>query len=468
MTSTSLLLLDRDTLSIVYTFVDVPFALRLTCCTIRDVFPNKTQTLYAHVVSSIPLLTWALACGAARNTGGALANASASAGNVDALEHVYKHTNCELKCELCESAARGGKLTTLKWLHEQNCPWNEATATEAARGDHVHILTFLHSQECPISHRAIDQAAERGHYACVDWLWNHNFAVYATTYECAAGGGQHSMLIALDHIYKCPVRPIAATHAATGGHLDCLQHIVTRGHDWNARDCMLEAAARGHVALIDWLVVEQGCGVDSAVVNVAAENGHIQVLRLAKELGACFGECACKNAAAGGHLGALKWLRENHCPWDATVCEMAVRYGYVEMLEWAHANGCDWSEEVCAIAAEDGDLDTLKWLRANGCPWNEEVMERAATWGFNDIMTWARANGCSWSTRTTLAAARCNSVSALRWLIREGCAYDVEDFKRVQNWRGNSELCDFLTQLGTQTRKKSVVTSTPTLAWHTR
>lgn len=459
MTSASLLLLDRDTLSTVYTFVDVPFALRLTCCAIRDVFPNETQTLYADVVSSMPLLTWALACGAAKNTGGAaLAKASASTGRVDALEHVYRHTNCELKCELCESAARGGKLATLQWLREKNCPWNEDTAIEAVRGNHVHILTFLHSQGCPISHHAIDQAAERGHYACVDWLWNHDFAVYATTYESAARGGQCSMLIALDHIYKCPVRTYAATHAATGGHLDCLEYIVTRGHDWNPRDCILEAAARGHVALIDWMVVEHGCEVDSAVVNLAAEHGHIQVLRLARKLGAYFGERACKNAAAGGHLSALKWLRANGCPWDAAVCEMAVSYGDVKMLRWAHANGCNWSEEVCAIAAEDGDLDTLKWLRANGCPWNGEVIDRAAMWGYEEIMIWARANGCPWSKTTTLAAARGNSVNALRWLIQEGCAYDVKDLTRVpaaqEDWRGKPGLRDFVTQLGMQTPKK--------------
>ena len=33
-------------------------------------------------------------------------------------------------------------------------------------------------------------------------------------------------------------------------------------------------------------------------------------------------ECTCAYAAEGGHLEVLKWARENGCPWDEYTCEL--------------------------------------------------------------------------------------------------------------------------------------------------
>jgi len=74
------------------------------------------------------------------------------------------------------------------------------------------------------------------------------------------------------------------------------------------------------------------------------------------------------DAAEGGHLEVLKWARENDCPWDKRTCAHAAKGGHLEVLKWARENGCPWDENTCACAAYRGHLEVLKWAHANGCP----------------------------------------------------------------------------------------------------
>ena len=57
-------------------------------------------------------------------------------------------------------------------------------------------------------------------------------------------------------------------------------------------------------------------------------------------------ECQATAAASNGHLEVLRWAREHNCP---------------------------WSEQTCR-AAQGGQLEMLQWLREHGCPWRESTM----------------------------------------------------------------------------------------------
>ena len=48
----------------------------------------------------------------------------------------------------------------------------------------------------------------------------------------------------------------------------------------------------------------------------------------------------CADAAAEGHLNVLRWARENGCPWDERTCKLAAEEGHLEVFNWACANGC--------------------------------------------------------------------------------------------------------------------------------
>ena len=67
---------------------------------------------------------------------------------------------------------------------------------------------------------------------------------------------------------------------------------------------------------------------------------------------------------------------------DYRTCSAAAREGHLDILKWARDHGCDWDSETCWFAAQGGHLDVLKWAREHGCDCNLlECREKA---NFND------------------------------------------------------------------------------------
>jgi len=50
---------------------------------------------------------------------------------------------------LCKWAALQGQLEILKWLRENDFPWDEKTCTRAVRGGHLEVLQWLRADSCP-------------------------------------------------------------------------------------------------------------------------------------------------------------------------------------------------------------------------------------------------------------------------------------------------------------------------------
>jgi hypothetical protein len=51
------------------------------------------------------------------------------------------------------------------------------------------------------------------------------------------------------------------------------------------------------------------------------------------------------------------------------LCEIAAKDGHLEVLIWARQNGCNWDWRTCANAAKNGHQEVIKWARQNGCEW---------------------------------------------------------------------------------------------------
>ena len=80
----------------------------------------------------------------------------------------------------------------------------------------------------------------------------------------------------------------------------------------------------------EWNKFSKNC-----VCNIAAQNGWLDLLILARQNGCEWNSFVCSNAAFNGHLKVLKWARENGCCWNSNVCINAVLNGKLEVLKWA-------------------------------------------------------------------------------------------------------------------------------------
>ena len=54
-------------------------------------------------------------------------------------------------------------------------------------------------------------------------------------------------------------------------------------------------------------------------------------------------------------------------PWDQSTTRSAAEHGHLEVLRWAREHGCPWNEDTCYYAARNGHLEVLQWAREHGC-----------------------------------------------------------------------------------------------------
>ncbi len=155
---------------------------------------------------------------------------------------------------------------------------------------------------------------------------------------------------------------------------------------------------------------------------MAALNGHLDILKWARENSCPFNVTTCSNAAKKGHLHILKWARENGFPWNMNTCNMAAKGGYLHILEWAMANGCEWDiQQICIKAATRGNLYILKWAIGNGHTFDYNICEQATINSSYDVVRWVIENGYEISDKTCYyIACDVNQVGLLKLALNKG------------------------------------------------
>ena len=311
---------------------------------------------------------------------------AAQSGNIELLEWTMSHGRA-INLTACAKAAESGQLNVIKWLASKmdswsstfyiSSKWTQTIARAAAKGGHLHIFAWMsqNNVEFKIKPEMAKKAARKGHLNILEWLWKQN---------------QQKMVDLLDVICE---------KAAKGGHLDILLWAKNNGFQFSSNN-FVQAVCGGHMHIIQYLC---NCGValwTDEVLELAAEKGHLEVLKWAVENAVDNFSRVCIGAARGGHLHILKWARKNHFPWKEDWLHFypPQNKGYLDALKWAVDIGNKLKKLVtCERGA--GDLEVLKFLRQNNCEWDTFLMD-AVDKGNLEALKWALANGCPWNNFT--------------------------------------------------------------------
>jgi hypothetical protein len=127
----------------------------------------------------------------------------------------------------------------------------------------------------------------------------------------------------------------AVQGAVEGGRVDLVISLLTSGADAPV-SIVEDAAYRGHLRLVRWLLEEYGKDCSSRVLDRAAEGGHLDIVRWLSEnrTESCTVN-AMDYAALNGHLEVVCWLSENRtegCTTRAMV--WAAGKGHLEIVRW--------------------------------------------------------------------------------------------------------------------------------------
>lgn len=187
-----------------------------------------------------------------------LRTVAAGKGKIPILEWLkqrgHKFTSLQL-----EMAISNGQRETIRWLLEQQCPYDEVTLGVAVdKNDIVTAGILLRGNpELSFDREMVSQAALRGHVEMLLVM---------------------SMEGADEYIYSC------AEYAAAGNQVKVLQILNAIGVKITTSD-MVSAAETGSMDVLKWLHFEYGLEMDDIIYRAAVNAEQEEVISWLKEIG---------------------------------------------------------------------------------------------------------------------------------------------------------------------------------------
>ena len=154
------------------------------------------------------------------------------------------------------------------------------------------------------------------------------------------------------------------------------------------------AACKGQLDIVIWLHENYEPNCNGNTLVEAISSGHVPTVKYLLEKDCGWDDCddPYQVAAIVGPLEIIQLLHSHDSEWDEdAIVEKAAEGGHLDIVQWAKENGCPLTESACQYAAGFGHFDTLKGLRDMGCPWDEGTTTYAST---DEIYNWATKNGC--------------------------------------------------------------------------
>lgn len=213
--------------------------------------------------------------------------------------------------------------------------------------------------------------------------------------------------------------PWICQYAAQNGHLDCLK--CAREHGCACSDmAATKAAQNGHLNCLIYLI--QHKYDEYGATRESIRNGHLACLKAInalRPLKKMYNVEFCDLAAEYGQLECLKHLHSCNHVWSKQTCEKAAEYGHLDCIIYLHKNKCPWGRLACAKAALNGHLNCLMYLHEHGCKWNEETCTNAAKNGHLDCLKYAYEHGCLWNKWTKYLAAQNRHLDCLLYIDQQ-------------------------------------------------
>ncbi|CAK4129395.1 unnamed protein product [Aphanomyces euteiches] len=189
-------------------------------------------------------------------------------------------------------------------------------------------------------------------------------------------------------------------------------------------------------------------GETHLALDIAAQEGHLAMVKYLHERDFMCSEDAMDHAAQGGHLDVVQFLHEHRTEGCTEYAmDAAAERGHLEVVRWLHEHrdeGC--STDAMTYAARNGHLDVVRWLhehRTEGC--STRAMDLAATCGHLEIVKFLHAHrheGCTTSAMDGAAIhGHLDVVQFLHEMRDEGCTGKAMYFALQE---GQNHVVDWL------------------------
>jgi hypothetical protein len=297
------------------------------------------------------------------------------AGHVHVLDYALRHypgTTSVMHFHLTSVA--GGSIAVAQWALKRGQLYNSSRmVTSAARNGHIEFMRWYTTamqgrMQMEYDLGSLEATIAKGYLECARFLVENYFStVTSDAVACAASHGHLATAQWLlsqwlsdsrreqdagndndtedddndndsdteedncDHDHEdtsnqpktLPWLGTAMGEAAANGHLDVVEWIFgLQGFPADSLTMLHQAAANGHVAVVKWMLGIQAFSIGSSIFGDAAARGHLDVVRfLVKHAPECGVQNAASSAASRGQLRVVKYLL-SHAPQSREVCNL--------------------------------------------------------------------------------------------------------------------------------------------------
>jgi hypothetical protein len=158
-----------------------------------------------------------------------------------------------------------------------------------------------------------------------------------------------------------------------------------------------QVAGTNKLELLKWAREEKKCKLDGRMIEAAAKQGNMEMVKYCVANKCPIDKYACTDAAENGQLECLKYLREEaKVPWTWVTASMAALNGHLHILEYLVERKYDkYDACACWYAARNGHLDCLKYLHETAkAPWDEEAVREAHKYNETECLQYLLDKNC--------------------------------------------------------------------------
>ncbi len=166
---------------------------------------------------------------------------------------------------------------------------------------------------------------------------------------------------------------------------------------WRETSFCWKVAKTNKLELLKWAREEKKCKMKEGTINMAAEQGNLEMVKYCVANQCPINEYACAAAAESGNLEILKYLREEaKAPWTWYTATWAAKYGHLHILEYLVERKYDeYNNYACLWAAKNGHLDCLKYLHETAkAPWSSYAVRKAHENKYPECLQYLLDNDC--------------------------------------------------------------------------
>lgn len=306
-------------------------------------------------------------------------------GSVSCLDYL-KSLNFFFTADLLPSAVRSANVEVVKFLNENGCRVDYATAVEATRIGSLEILKYCLENCFPKNDLKQNSAS-------------------ALCYSAANRGQLHVLKYLHENGYEWDVNTLHI--AALENNIECLKYALDNGCN--------PAWGYGHLGSIEaiQLYIEKDLPKDGWKVH------------------------ACQSAVRTGDLPMLKFAHENGAPWDDSLME-AIRCGSLSCVQYILDNGDEIKKTVTSV----GSVEVLKFLVEHTTARIDtaEIYPVATEYMQRDILEYLSSRSFPKPASLGLTAAETGNFEFFKWCIEE-MKFDTDPIIRA--YRDSFDIMQF-------------------------